>query len=228
MDSELLNLLQNFKMDDSVVESAINFLFQSSLSEEQYENIIDICNDKLEEIKLKKNIDEVNKKITQFKDEISQTPELAQLTNFLDNIYKIKAYMNDQNDITEKHPSIEYVFEMNYQKENITLFYTNIYDNINRTISVDKCITVEPEKEEKDESEQENDDENDDDECDKMTDSDSEKDNAQDMHTVLKFENEPVDTLINHFNLDLSIKPSLINLLNNIFTTFDSDIPFNW
>ncbi len=222
MDSELANLLQNFKIDDSMIEHCINFLFQSTLSEEQYENIIDICNDKLEEIKLTKNVEAINNKISELKKEISQVPELASLTNFLDNVYKIKAYMNDQNDITEKNPSIEYVLEMNYQKENITLFYTNIYDNINQTITVDKCITIEPEKEESEDSEEDSD---------KMSDDASNSDDKSEddtMQHLIKFDDKPIDQLIAKMNLDLSVKPTLINLLNNIFSIFDSDIPFNW
>ncbi len=217
MDPELLNLLENFKIDDSMINSCLNILFQSSLSEEQYENIIEICNDKLEEIKNKKNIEIINQKIMEFKQYISQMPELSQLLHFVDNIYKIKAYMNDENEITEKKPSIEYVIEMNYQKENITLFYTNIYDNINQTISIDRCITIEPEKEEEEEKEEE----------DKMSDS-SDSDNEESMHQVIKFDEDSIDKLINKMNWDATVKTAFISLLNNLFSTFDSDISFNW
>jgi hypothetical protein len=220
MDPELLNLLQNFKMDDSVIESCINFLFQSSLSEEQYENIIEICNDKLDELKLSKNIDFINKKISEFKKQISNEPELSHLTHFLNNVYKIKAYMNDQNDITEQNPSIEYVIEMNYQKENITLFYTHIYDNIKKTITVSKCITIEPEKEESEESDES-------DQSDKMSD-DEINDDDDSMKELIKFDEQPVDKFIDKMNWDSSIKETLINLLNNIFSIFDDDIVFNW
>ncbi len=214
MDPQLLNLLQNLKIDESTIESCMSFLFQSSLSEEQYENIIDICNDKLEEIKLKKNVETINNKINEFKDSILPNPELVELAEFLNNVYKIKAYMNDQNDITEKNPSIEYVIEMNYQKENLTFFYTNIYDNINQTIIVDKCITVEPEKEDSDES-------------DKMSD-DGSDDNDESMEHLVKFDENAVDNFLIKMNWNESLKSSFTNMLNNIFSVFESDIEFHW
>ncbi len=214
MDPQLLNLLQNLKIDESTIESCMSFLFQSSLSEEQYENIIDICNDKLEEIKLKKNVETINNKINEFKDSILPNPELIELAEFLNDVYKIKAYMNDQNDITEKNPSIEYVIEMNYQKENLTFFYTNIYDNINQTIIVDKCITVEPEKEDSDES-------------DKMSD-DGSDDNDESMEHLVKFDENAVDNFLIKMNWNESLKSSFTNMLNNIFSVFESDIEFHW
>ena len=33
-------------------------------------------------------------------------------------MYNIKGYVNDDNDITEKYPSVEYVIEVNYNKQN--------------------------------------------------------------------------------------------------------------
>ena len=218
MDSELLNLLQNFKIDDSMINSCLNILFQSSLTEEQYENIIEICNDKLEEIKNKKNIEQINQRIMEFKQYISQMQEFPYLLDFLENIYKIKAYMNDENEITEKKPSIEYVIEMNYQKENLTFFYTNVYDNVNQTIVVNKCITIEPEKDDSD-GEGDSDEE-------KM--SEDEKMSDEEMSQIIKFDEDSVEKLIQKMNWDISVKPAFISLLNTLFSIFESDKTFNW
>ncbi len=143
MEAMFGNLLKNMKMDENMFETCAGFLCQSSLEEEQYEMIMEICQDKLEELTMKKNVEKVTKIIQTFKQQLDVSSPLHQ---FLDNVYNIKAYMNADNEITEKKPTIEYVVEMNYNKENITFFYTTVLDNINDKIYGETCIMVQPEE----------------------------------------------------------------------------------
>jgi hypothetical protein len=219
------NLLKNMKTDDNMFETCAGFLCQSSLEEEQYEMIMEICQDKLEELNMKKNVEKVTHMIQTFKGQLDTSSPLHQ---FLDSIYNIKAYMNAENEITEKKQTIEYVVEMNYNKENFTFFYTTVLDNINDKIYGETCIMIQPEETEdnKEETEEET-------EEDKEMKEDSESESEDEMETddnVTKFEDETkYEKLMEKMAwCGENVKTELQTVLNQIFTVFEADETLEW
>jgi hypothetical protein len=231
MEAMLGNLLKNMKMDENMFETCAGFLCQSSLEEEQYEMIMEICQDKLEELTMKKNVEKVTQIIQTFKQQLDASSPLHQ---FLENIYNIKAYMNAENEITEKKPTIEYVVEMNYNKENITFFYTTVLDNINDKIYGETCIMVQPEeteegKEMETETKETNQTENDTESM--KEDSEGESDDEMDTdENVTKFEDETkYEKLMEKMAwCGENVKCELQTLLNQIFTIFEADETLEW
>ncbi len=231
MEAMLGNLLKNMKMDENMFETCAGFLCQSSLEEEQYEMIMEICQDKLEELTMKKNVEKVTQVIQTFKEQLATSSPSSPLLTFLEHVYNIKAYMNAENEITEKKPTIEYVVEMNYNKENFTFFYTTTIDNVNDKIYGETCIMVQPEEEEK-EKEMETDAKDTDTETEKMNTSD-ESDSDEDMETddnVTKFEDDTkYEKLMEKMSwCGENVKTELQTVLNQIFTVFEADEKLEW
>jgi hypothetical protein len=235
MEAMLGNLLKNMKMDENMFETCAGFLCQSSLEEEQYEMIMEICQDKLEELTMKKNVEKVSEIIKTFKQQLDASSPLHQ---FLDNIYNIKAYMNAENEITEKKPTIEYVVEMNYNKENFTFFYTTTIDNVNDKIFGETCIMVQPEEteeekeeEEKEEKEMETDTKDTETETEKMDDEESDSDEEMETYdNVTKFEDDTkYEKLMEKMSwCGENVKTELQTVLNQIFTVFEADETLKW
>ncbi len=229
MESMLGNLLKNMKMDENMFDTCAGFLCQSSLDEQQYEMIMEICQDKLEELTMKKNTDKITHIIKNFKEQLDASSPLHQ---FLDNVYNIKGYMNAENEITEKKPTIEYVVEMNYNKENFTFFYTTNIDNINDKIYGETCIMIQSEEKEEEE-EKEMDVEKEEKEEDEEMKEDSLSDSDDDMDTdenVIKFEDETkYEKLMEKMTWGgENVKCELQTLLNQIFTVFEADETLEW
>jgi hypothetical protein len=230
MQAMLGNLFKNMKMDENMFETCAGFLCQSSLEVEQYEMIMEICQDKLEELTIKKNIEKVTQIIQSFKQQLDASSPLHQ---FLDNIYNIKAYMNAENEITEKKPTIEYVIEMNYNKENFTFFYTTVLDNINDKIYGETCIMIQPEEEEEEkEKEMETEKDGEKEETEEMKE-DSESESENEMETdenVTKFEDDTkYEKLMEKMSwCGENVKTELQTVLNQIFTVFESDETIEW
>jgi len=239
MDSMLSSILQNLnldgmkldgmkldgmKLDDSMFDNCLNFLSSSSLSEEQYEMISEVCQEKIEELQSKQFVSNINEQINELKTQIDSKHPFY---DYLNNLYEIKAYINDENEISDSSPSLEYVIETNYQTKNITFFYEVVFDNIVQKINNIKFITIKldntKEKEEKEEKEKNSDNESDEEEM--STSSESEDENTIDIDG----ENY-IDDLIKHMNWPTTPETTeyLQIFLNNIFKTFDSEINLEW
>jgi len=210
MEGLLSNLLENCNLNDTFFETCINFLQQAPLTQEQYEMIMEVCQYRIDNL-----IDECNvEKIKNIINDLKQTlHEESEFYMFLDGLYKIKAYINDENEITEKNPTIEHVIEFNYKKQNITLFHITIYDNQNDTIKTETSIQVEPEKD--DES---------------MEDSDSDSMKTEEMDNVITFEKENCKLeFIKSIGMNQENSLELFNtLLNTFFSIFESETPLSW
>jgi flagellin-specific chaperone FliS len=210
MEGLLSNLLENCNLNDTFFETCINFLQQTPLTQEQYEMIMEVCQYRIDNL-----IDECNvEKIKNIINDLKQTlHEESEFYMFLDGLYKIKAYINDENEITEKNPTIEHVIEFNYKKQNITLFHITIYDNQNDTIKTETSIQVEPEKD--DES---------------MEDSDSDSMKTEEMDNVITFEKENCKLeFIKSIGMNQENSLELFNtLLNTFFSIFESETPLSW
>ena len=226
MESILANLLQNCKMDDTMFQTCISFLSSSSLEEEQYEMIMEVCQEKLDEKQLNKyitHIQNINKEL------ISGVPEKSPLANFINNIYNIKAYINDENDITEKNPTIEHVIEMNFNKKNITFFHITIYDNIKDEKTTDISIQIQDESDDESDIEmKESDSDSDNEMKESESGSDSEMDTAN--KNALMFDgNNCQKKFIEYMNWDLTETKEQFNIfVNNIFKAFDSEDEIIW
>ena len=194
------------------VELTKKYSMESSLLEMQgeYEMIMEVCQYRIDNL-----IDECNvEKIKNIINDLKQTlHEESEFYMFLDGLYKIKAYINDENEITEKNPTIEHVIEFNYKKQNITLFHITIYDNQNDTIKTETSIQVEPEKD--DES---------------MEDSDSDSMKTEEMDNVITFEKENCKLeFIKSIGMNQENSLELFNtLLNTFFSIFESETPLSW
>jgi hypothetical protein len=222
MDSMLSSILQNLnldgmQMDDSMFDNCLRFLSTTSLTEEQYEMISEVCQEKIEELQSKKFVSNINEQINELK---TQVDSKHPFYDYLNNLYEIKAYINDENEISDSSPSLEYVIETNYQTKNITFFYEVVFDNIVQKINNIKFITIKLDntKEKEDKEDKDN-------ESDMSTSSESEDENTIDIDG----ENY-IDDLIKHMNWPAT--PETIEylqlFLNNIFKTFDSEINLEW
>jgi hypothetical protein len=162
-------------------------------------------------------------KIKNIINELKQTiPEGSKFYMFLDGIYKIKAYINDENEITEKNPTIEHVIEFNYNKKNITLFHITLYDNQNDTIKNETSIQVEPEKENETEDEAMEESENE---------NESESDGMEtDDTNVITFEKENCKLeFLELIGMKSDGDLELFNtFINKIFSIFESETPLSW
>ncbi len=215
MEELLANLLANTKMDDDTIfQMLVNQLQEINLSYDQYETLIDICQSQMEEIELSNRVNKINSIIEDLK---TITCNNVSFNNFIKGLYKIKAYVNDENEITEKNPTIEHVVEFNYDKKNITLFHITIFDNQNDSVKTETSIQIQPESDEMDED-----------------DDGEEKDEAEEMDVddkdITSFENETcLDDFINFMGWTPSeSKEMLKHFINSIFTVFESEIPLKW
>jgi hypothetical protein len=212
MENLIQSLLQNLNMND-MLDGCRNYLLTSNLSEEEYMQIIEICSDKIDEIQSNKCSQLVKHNIEQFK---STLPENHPLLEYINNITDIKAYVNDENEIDDPKPSIEYVIETNYQNKNIVYFYESVYDNVNRTTYNVKSISIHDLDDEKDEK-------------DEMVEDEDEKedDSEEDMDVSINYDDEKcVESLATSMNW--SEPEALKLLLNAMYKTFDTDVPINW
>jgi hypothetical protein len=186
--------------------------------------ISEICQEKIEELQSKQFVSNINEQINELK---TQVDSKHPFYDYLNNLYEIKAYINDENEISDSSPSLEYVIETNYQTKNITFFYEVVFDNIVQKINNIKFITIKldntKEKEEKEEKEKDTDNESDEEEM--STSSESEDENTIDIDG----ENY-IDDLIKHMNWPTTPETTeyLQIFLNNIFKTFDSEINLEW
>ena len=224
MEHMLSSLLQNLnidgmKLDDNMFDNCLRFLSTSSLSEEQYEMISEVCQEKIEELQSKKNVSNIIEKINQLK---QQVPPNHPFYDYLNNIYEVKAYINDENEISDPSPSLEYVIETNYQTKNITFFYEVVFDNILQKINNIKFITIKLDNT-KDKKESESMKSSEDEEM--STSSESEDENTIDIDG----ENY-IDDLIKHMQWPHTPETIeyLQHFLNNIYNIFDSEIKLEW
>ena len=139
-------------------------------------------------------------------------------------MYNVKGYVNDDNDITEKFPSVEYVIEVNYNKQNFTFFNEHIYNNIDEKTSHKQCIVVEDEVEEKSKS--------DDESSSNSEDEKEEEEEKEEENKTNKVEFE-TDERIKLFSekmgwTDEKDISNLTNFLNTLFTIFECDNPIEW
>jgi hypothetical protein len=223
MDNMLNSILQNLnldgmKLDDSMFNNCLHFLSSSSLSEEQYEMISEVCQEKIEELQSKKYISNINEQINELKTKVDTTHPFY---DYLNNVYELKAYINDENEISDPTPSLEYVVETNYQTKNITFFYEVVFDNIAQKINNIKFITIKLDNTKV----KEKDTDNESDEEDMSTSSESEDENTIDIDG----ENY-IDDLIKHMNWPNTQETTeyLQFFLNSIFNIFDSEINLEW
>ena len=221
LSSILQNLsLDGMKLDDSMFDNCLNFLSSTSLTEEQYEMISEICQEKIEELNSKKYVSHINQQINELK---TQVDTKHPFYDYLNNLYEIKAYINDENEISDPSPSLEYVIETNYQTKNITFFYEVVFDNMVQKINNIKFITIKldntKEKNKDDQSMKSSDEEE------MSTSSESEDENTIDIDG----ENY-IDDLIKNMNWPSTPETTeyLQLFLNNIFNAFDSEIKLQW
>lgn len=194
---------------------------QENLSEEEYSNIMEICNEKIETMNNEKLLLEINQKIEEFTESLDKESKLYE---FIKNMYNVKGYINDDNDITEKYPSIEYVIEVNYNKQNFTFFNEHIYNNIDEKTSHKQCIVVEDETEEKSKSEDESASNSDDEEKKEKEDEEENKTNKVEFDT-----DERIKLFTEKMGwTDEKDIANLTNFLNTIFTIFECDNPIEW
>ena len=200
-----------------------------NLTEEEYCHIMEICQEKVETMNNEKILLEINQKIAGFTETLDKESKLYE---FIKNMYNIKGYVNDDNDITEKYPSVEYVIEVNYNKQNFTFFNEHIYNNIDEKTSHKQCIVVEDEVDNVDEKSKEEDE------------SDSSSSNENEEKEENEEENEEEENKTNkvEFETDERIKlftekmgwtdekdiSNLTIFLNTIFTIFECDNPIEW
>ena len=219
LSSILQNLnLDGMKLDDSMFDNCLNFLSSSSLTEEQYEMISEVCQEKIEELQSNKFVSNINEQINELK---TQVDSKHPFYDYLNNLYEIKAYINDENEISDPSPSLEYVIETNYQTKNITFFYEVVFDNVVQKINNIKFITIKLDNtKEKEDKEKDSDNEEE-----MSTSSESEDENTIDIDG----ENY-IDDLIKHMNWPTTPETTeyLQLFLNNIFKTFDSEINLEW
>ena len=199
-----------------------------NLTDEEYCHIMEICQEKVESMNNEKLLVEINQKIGEFMETLDNE---SKLYDFIKNMYNLKGYINDDNDITEKYPSIEYVIEVNYNKQNFTFFNEHIYNNIDEKTSHKQCIVVEDEVEEKSKSDDESDSNSEDEKEEDENEKENEKENEEENKTnKVEFE---TDERIKLFTekmgwTDEKDISNLTTFLNTIFTVFECDNPIEW
>ncbi len=227
MEELLANLLANTKIDDETIfQTLVSHLQVSSLSYEQYETLIEICQSHMEDIELSNRVNKINSIIEDLKTRSSNNTSFS---DFINGLYKIKAYVNDENEITEKNPTIEHVIEFNYNKKNITLFNITIFDNQNDVIKTEVSIQIQDESE----SDTEMDEDEDEDEDKNEMKSDVEDENKEmevNDKVIISFENETcLDGFINFMGWTPSESKEILKyFLNSIFTIFENETPLKW
>ncbi len=204
-----------------------------NLSEEEYCHLMEICNEKVETMNNEKLLLEINQKISEFTESLDKESKLYE---FIKNMYNVKGYINDDNDITEKYPSIEYVIEVNYNKQNFTFFNEHIYNNIDEKTSHKQCIVIEDEVEDdksksEDESSSNSDEEEDEeDEEDENNNEKEEEDENDNKTNKVEFETDERIKLFTE-NMGWTDEKDISNLttfLNTIFTVFECDNAIEW
>ena len=195
-----------------------------NLTDEEYCHIMEICQEKVESMNNEKILAEINQKIAGFTETLDKDSKLYE---FIKNMYNIKGYVNDDNDITEKYPSVEYVIEVNYNKQNFTFFNEHIYNNIDEKTSHKQCIVIEDELDNVDEKSKEED------ESDSSSSNENEeKEENEEENKTNKVEFE-TDERIKLFTekmgwTDEKDISNLTAFLNTIFTIFECDNPIEW
>ena len=202
-----------------------------NLTEEEYCHIMEMCQEKVETMNNEKILLEINQKIAEFTETLDKESKLYE---FIKSMYNVKGYVNDDNDITEKFPSVEYVIEVNYNKQNFTFFNEHIYNNIDEKTSHKQCIVIEDEVEEKSKQEDESDssssnenEEKEENECEEKEEEDKEEENKTNK---VEFD---TDERIKLFTekmgwTDEKDISNLTNFLNTLFTIFECDNPIEW
>ena len=198
---------------------------QENLTEEEYSHIMEMCQEKVETMNNEKILLEINQKIAEFTETLDKESKLYE---FIKSMYKVKGYVNDDNDITEKFPSVEYVIEVNYNKQNFTFFNEHIYNNIDEKTSHKQCIVVEDEVEEsKQESESDSSSSNENDEKEKEDKEDKEEENKTNK---VEFDTDERIKLFTE-KMGWTDEKDISNLtlfLNTVFTIFECDNPIEW
>jgi len=201
-----------------------------NLTDEEYCHIMEICQEKVESMNNEKILAEINQKIAEFTETLDKESKLYE---FIKNMYNIKGYVNDDNDITEKYPSVEYVIEVNYNKQNFTFFNEHIYNNIDEKTSHKQCIVIEDEVDNVDEESKEED------ESDSSSSNENEENEKEEENEENEGENKTNKV---EFETDERIKlftekmgwtdekdiSNLTTFLNTIFTIFECDNPIEW
>jgi hypothetical protein len=198
---------------------------QENLSEEEYCHIMEICNEKVETMNNEKLLLEINQKIEEFTESLDKESKLYE---FIKNMYNVKGYINDDNDITEKYPSIEYVIEVNYNKQNFTFFNEHIYNNIDEKTTHKQCIVVEDEVEDKEKSKSEDESASSSEE--EENDKENEKEEEENKTNKVEFETDERIKLFSE-KMGWTNEKDISNLttfLNTIFTVFECDNPIEW
>ena len=196
-----------------------------NLSEEEYCHIMEICNDKVETMNNEKLLLEINQKIEEFTESLDKESKLYE---FIKNMYNVKGYINDDNDITEKYPSIEYVIEVNYNKQNFTFFNEHIYNNIDEKTTHKQCIVVEDEVEDKEKSKSEDESASSSEE--EENDKENDKEEEENKTNKVEFETDERIKLFSE-KMGWTNEKDISNLttfLNTIFTVFECDNPIEW
>lgn len=199
-----------------------------NLTEEEYCHIMEICQEKVETMNNEKILTEINQKIAEFTETLDKESKLYE---FIKNMYNIKGYVNDDNDITEKYPSVEYVIEVNYNKQNFTFFNEHIYNNIDEKTSHKQCIVIEDEVDNVDEESKEDEsDSSSSDEKEEEKEENEEKKEEENKTNKVEFE---TDERIKLFTekmgwTDEKDISNLTTFLNTIFTIFECDNPIEW
>lgn len=191
-----------------------------NLTEEEYSHIMEMCQEKVETMNNEKILLEINQKITEFTETLDKESKLYE---FIKNMYNVKGYVNDDNDITEKFPSVEYVIEVNYNKQNFTFFNEHIYNNIDEKTSHKQCIVIEDEVDNVDEESKE-------DESDSSSSNENEEKEEENKTNKVEFE---TDERIKLFTekmgwTDEKDISNLTTFLNTIFTIFECDNKIEW
>lgn len=209
MENLIQSLLQNLNVGD-MFEGCLNYLASNNLTEEQYMQIIEICNDKLDDIQCDKYINTLKYNIDKFK---STLPEDDPLLDYINNITEIKAYVNDENEINDPKPSIEYVIETNYKNKNIVYFYEIVYDNVKGCNYSVKSISIKELNEiEMDEDSEDKENSSDGDDMEDVTINYDDENCVESLATTMNWNNTKAFKL----------------LLNAMYQAFETDVPINW
>jgi hypothetical protein len=220
MENLLQSMLQNINIDnfnvnnENMFDGCLNYLMSSELTEEQYDTIMEVCQDKIDTIKSNKYVEMINNIIEQVKLELNKesTSELK-MYQYLNSITNIKAYINSDNDINDPKPSIEYVIETNYQDKNITYFYELVYNNIENKKEVLKSVSVSDIKDEMN--------------IDDNSEESAKMDECYDDSLLNFDDNDCIEKLSKAMEWSGS-EETLIKILNTIYTVFEEEETISW
>ena len=230
------------------IENIILFLKNSSLSKNEYEIIANICTDKIETLENYKISFKVNLEMEEYKKSIDEDHKLY---DFIHNVTNIKAYYNDENDLQNPCPSIEYVIELTSNNKTFVFFNEVVYDNLNKTIKYLTTIGIEglikkskveeteevqentaqedQEKEHEKEETEEDQEKEDQGEHEDYQEEDQEEDEEVENKLEFIFGNDnTVKQFLTHLEWELELENDMTNFLNYIFKAFESDEEIKW